>query len=118
MKQNFLSAVLMLIILLTGISTDGFAQRGKGHGHHKGHKKHQKHYKHHRPNDRVVHHHHYYDRRPAYRSRTVVVPAPAPRRVYAPAPPRPHVVVPAPVVVVPRHVPVPPLPPHPGIRYR
>lgn len=116
MKQNIIAGFIMFVLFMAGISADSFAQPGRKNGHHKDHHKHNKHYKHRKGPDRVVHHHHYYDRRPAYRSRTVVVPAPAPRRVYAPAP---RVVAPpVPVVVIPRNAPVPPLPPHPGIRRR
>lgn len=108
MKLNIATGFLMLVMLFTAFSADAFAQPGKKKGHHKGNKHH-----------KVYHHKGKPKTRTTYvRERTVIVePAPVVRRVYAPAPPA--VVVPVPVPVpVPGRIPVPPLPPHPGLPRR
>lgn len=107
MKLNIATGFLMLVMLFTAFSADAFAQPGKKKGHHKGNKHHK------------VYHHKgkHYKQRPTYvRERIVIVePAPVVRRVYAPAPPAVVVLVP---VHVPGRIPVPPLPPHPGLPRR
>jgi len=115
MKLNVAAGLIMLVILLTSTCADVSAQPGKKKGHYKGKSQHKsaRYDKH--PNHKRGHDKHY--RAPAPQpGRTTVIYAPAP----APAPRPGAVVVPVPVSVPPHpsNLPVPPLPPHPGLPRR